>query len=591
MTAEEGPDTAPPPYSEPMTAPRARGWFRWAVFASAGAYGEAVLVSLFVNLLALSLPLFALVTFDQVDQFSFGNSTWRLAVGAVVILSFDFVLRMLRGHFAEAASSAAAARIEDRAFQRLLTAKMMDRSASDDLFFAVANDMNDLRKMMIAAPVLAIIDLPFIALFIGASYLIGGPVAFVPLIAVPIALFLSLILQLPLRAKLVRVRDWKQQRFRLVSETVIGMEAVKTAGSERLVQHRWEEITAEGFRQDRQAAALASWVVNLTALARNLVLVCAIAYGAHLYAGGGLSIGGLVAAAMLSVAAMLPLDRLANVLVDYHRGRIALDTIDGLMRRSVERPEGVAFAGAKRIDGALALQNATYRYPEQDASALNSVTFQIEAGEKVGLIGRIGSGKSTVARLIVGLCEPQDGLVAVDGLDIAQIDPARLRGGIGYVPQVVHLFEGSVRDNIALGAPSIDDEEVRRAARIAGVDEFTDKHAAGFGMPAGARGRALSSGERQSIAIARALMCDPSVLLLDEPTGSLDNTSEGKFRARLANAIDGKTLLLITNRASMLSLVDRLIVLDGGRIVADGPKQEVLDGLQGGVIQASRGTE
>ncbi len=591
MAVEEGPDSAPPPYSEPMTVPRVRGWFRQAIFASAGAYGEAALVALLLNILVLVVPLFAIVAFDQFTQFPFVNIVWRLAAGIAVVFGFDFVLRMLRSHFAEAVGSAAAARIEDRVFQRMLTAKMADRIDSEDLLAAVASDLKDLRAMMTAAPILALIDLPFIAVFIVACYLIAGPVALIPLIAVPVVLFLSLVLQLPLRSKVAQARDGARQRFRLASETLNGLETVRSVGSERALQRRWENITAETQRNARWTVGLSAWIANLTSVSGNLVLIGVFAYGAFRVFGGDLSIGGLVASALLAAAAMAPLDRLAGILVDYHRGRVALDALDDLMRGPVERPEGVAFAGPTRIDGAIAFQNVTFHYPGQAAPALNGVSFQIEAGEKVGLIGRIGSGKSTIARLTMGLYEPQDGLVAIDKFDIAQIDPAGLRGGIGYVPQDVHLFEGSIRDNIVLGVPSIDDESVQRAARIAGVDEFAEKHPAGYDMLVGARGHALSGGERQAVAVARALVRDPPVLLLDEPTGALDNTSEGRLRARLANAIGGKTLLLITNRASMLSLVDRLIVIDGGQIVADGAKQEVLDGLQGGVIQALQGTE
>ena len=593
MAVEEGPDSAPPPYSEPMTVPRARGWLRQAIFASAGTYGEAALVALLLNILALIVPLFAIVAFDQIARFDTGEVVLRLGAGVAIVFGFEFVLRVLRSHFAEAAGSATTARIEDRVFQRVLTAKMADRSNIEELSGTFAGDLKDLRAMMSAAPVLALIDLPFIALFIVACYLIGGPLALIPLIAAPIVLFLSLLLQLPLRATIVRARDGARQRIRFASDTFTGLETVKGTGSERALQRRWEEISADTHRQERRSQGFAAWISNLTSVAGSFVQVSVLAYGAYLILiiGSDLSIGGLVAATMLAAAAMAPLDRFATILIDYHRGRVVLDALDELMRRPVERPEGVAFAGPTRIDGAIAFQNVTFRYPGQATPALNGVTFQIEAGEKVGLIGRIGAGKSTIINLVLGLYEPQDGLVAVDKFDIAQIDPAVLRGDIGYVPQDVHLFDGSILDNIVMGAPVIDEEAVGRAATIAGVDEIANKNPAGYDMPVGARGQALSGGERQAVTVARALLRETPVLLLDEPTGALDNTSEGRLRARLANAIDGKTLLLVTNRASMLSLVDRLIVIDGGRIVADGPKQEVLDGLQGGVIKASRDTE
>ncbi len=591
MALEEQPDSAQPTRSEPIPVPGTHGWFRRAVFGSAGIYTEVVIVALLVNVLALAVPVFAVIVFDQLVPFFAEDLLWRLGAGIVIVFGFDFALRMLRSHFVDAAGGAATSRIEGHVFQRILTAKMAARGDLGSGLASIANDLNKLKTLLTAAPVLALVDLPFIALFILASYMIGGSVAFIPLIAVPIVLFLSLLLQLPMRLTVARACDSARRRIRFASDVLPGLETIRIAVSESDAQRRWEALTAETQDAARRAQGFAAWIANFTAVATGFVTVGVIAYGVYLVDQGDLSVGGLVAVAMLAAAAMSPLERIASVLVDYHRARVAMDAIDELMRAPVERPQGVVFSGATQIGGTIAFQNVSFRYPGQAAPALDGVSFQLEAGKKLGLIGRIGSGKSTVVRLILGLYQPGSGLVAMDGSDISQIDPGVLRGGIGCVPQEVHLFEGSVRDNIALGAKSIDNELINRAARIAGVDEFADRHPDGYGMPVGMRGETLSAGERQAVAIARALFCDPPVLLLDEPTASLDNTSEGRFRARLANVMGDKTLLLVTNRASMLALVDRLIVIDGGKIIADGAKQDVLDGLQGGFIQGIQNVE
>ena len=589
MALEEGPDSASP--LDPMTVPRARGWFRQAVLGSAGAYAEALLAAIFVNLLALAIPLFVIVIFDQIVQFNAVDLIWRLGAAVAVVIGLDFLLRMLRSHFAESAGAAAMARIEDRLFQRMVSVKLADSGDADKKLAAVADALKDLRGMMTAAPVLVLVDLPFIVLFIGACYFVGGPVALIPLVAVPTVLFVSLILQLLLRAQLSGAQGSVRQRLHIADEALNGLETVKSLGAEVALQRLWEDVTTSMHRETRRMRGVAAWITNLTSVAGKLVLVATIAYGAFLVIGGALSIGGLVAVALLAMAALAPLDRLAAVLVDYQRGRAALDAIDALMRVPVERPDGVAFAGSDTVAGRIAFQDVHFRYPGQPNPVLEGVTFQIEPGEKVGMIGRIGSGKTTILRLITGLYAPETGLVAVDGMDVSQFDPTDLRANFGVVSQDVQLFAGTLEENICLAGPTVEDEAVQRAAQIAGVDTIAEKHPLGYAMPVGARGQALSVGERQAVAVARALLPDPPVLLLDEPTAALDNTSEGRLRARLANVTGSKTLLLVTNRASMLSMVDRLIVVDKGRIVADGAKQEVLEGLQGGLIQTLQVSE
>ena len=268
---------------------------------------------------------------------------------------------------------------------------------------------------------------------------------------------------------------------------------------------------------------------------------------------------------------MAPLSQIAAILTRFNQARASLSALDILMRTPVDRPDGKSFVSRPNVAGQITFKEVTFTYPEQNTPALNKVSFSINAGEKVGIVGRIGCGKSTLERLLIGLYEPEESAILVDGTDVRQIDPADLRHSMGVVPQDQYLFYGSIKENIALGAPYADDATILRAARIAGVDEFVNRHPQGFDMPVGERGQMLSGGQRQAVSVARALLFDPPILLLDEPTSSMDNTSESRFKARLANLLGNKTLILITHRGSMLSVVDRLIVLDTGRVVADGP--------------------
>ncbi|MFZ0694238.1 MAG: ATP-binding cassette domain-containing protein, partial [Alphaproteobacteria bacterium] len=282
-----------------------------------------------------------------------------------------------------------------------------------------------------------------------------------------------------------------------------------------------------------------------------------------------------------------PLAQIAGLLTRYHQSMASLSALDKIMTTPVERPAGKAFLHRPTFQGSIEFKEVVFRYPGQETKALDKISFHVGAGERVGIIGRIGCGKSTIERLMIGIYEPTEGAVMVDGTDLRQIDPADLRRNTGCVPQDVYLFFGSVRDNIALGAPHVDDSAILRAAQISGVEDFIRQNPLGFDLLVGERGMTLSGGQRQAIAIARALVTDPPILILDEPTSSMDNRSEESFKQRLKEILPGKTLVLITHRASLLTLVDRLIVVDAGKVVADGQKDKVLQALSSGKIRTA----
>jgi ATP-binding cassette subfamily C protein LapB len=377
----------------------------------------------------------------------------------------------------------------------------------------------------------------------------------------------------------------------LAIEAVVGIETIKSMSLERHVLDRWNAQVNDTADAARVSNGIAAGLANLSTTVTLLAVVGAVAYRFEIIGDDVLSLGGLVAISMLMVSAMLLVGRLLSVLSELNQVDVSVSAIDVLMQLPVERSLKHIFPESGNVGGEIAFQDVSFRYPGQEFPALDNVSFRMEMEEKVGLIGRIGSGKSTVARLLMGLYEADAGVVAIGNSDTRLIDPGSLRAEIGSVPQDIQLFEGTVKENIALGMPQSDDNAIHRVARIAGVDEFTSRHAMGYEMPVGEYGNLLSGGQRQAVAIARSLLRDPAILLFDEPTGSLDNTSEGRFRVRLANVMGDKTLLLITNRASMLELVDRLIVIDAGKIIADGAKQEVLEGLQGGHIKPVAGVE
>jgi ATP-binding cassette subfamily C protein LapB len=335
-----------------------------------------------------------------------------------------------------------------------------------------------------------------------------------------------------------------------------------------------------------RARFLASLGVNFSLLAQNLVTVGVVVYGVYRIADGDMTVGALVACTIITGRAMAPLAQVAGILTRYHQARAAFDALDQVMALPNERPAEARFLHRPEVRGGIAFQNVDFRYPGERQAALERLSFTIAPGERVGLIGRIGSGKTTVEKLVLGLYEPDQGAVLIDGTDLRQIDPADVRRNVGCVLQDVFLFRGTIRDNIALGAPFADDQAVLRAAQIAGVEDFVARHPQGFDLDVGERGERLSGGQRQAVAVARALLRDPPILMLDEPTSAMDHDAENRLKQRLAGTLTGKTLLLVTHRTSLLSLVERLFVLDGGRLLADGPKDEVLKALADGRIRA-----
>jgi len=325
--------------------------------------------------------------------------------------------------------------------------------------------------------------------------------------------------------------------------------------------------------------------MHLSLLVQNAVTVMVVIVGVFRIGDGLMTTGALVAASLLSSRAMAPLGQVASLMVRLQQSIVSLGSLDKLMQTPLERPPGKVFLHRPSFRGQIEFRDVVFRYPSQSMAALNGISFFVGAGEKVGLIGRIGSGKSTIARLIVGLYQPVSGSILIDGTDLRQIDPADLRRNIGYAPQDPFLFFGSIKENISLGVSHADHETILRAATIAGVDDFLKRQPEGFDLAVGERGQYLSGGQREAVAIARALLLDPPLLLMDEPTGAMDNASEGRLKARLGQILTEKTLLLVTHRSSMLPIVDRLIVVDGGRIVADGSKEKVLEALGRGNLR------
>lgn len=563
---------------------RAGHWF-WSVMAeNRRLYRDVLVAALIINVFALALPLFSMNVYDRVVPNNAIETLWALSVGVLIVVCADFGLRTLRGYFVDLAGARADVKLSSAIMEKVLGLRMEVRPDSAGSFASNLRAFESVRDFISSATVTAFIDVPFALLFLVVIGWIAWPMVIPFVVGIALLLLYSLTVQRKMHALAETTYRASAQRNATLVEGLIGLETVKALGAESVIQAKWEKSAALVASVGARLRLLAATSSNGALWVQQMVSLTTIVIGVYLIHDGLLSMGGLIACYLLSSRAMAPIGQVAGLLVQYHSAATAFESLEELMKRPVERPQDKSFLSRPRLRGDIEFRNVSFAYGEDDVPVLRDVAFAIRAGERVGILGRIGSGKTTLEKLILGLYQPTGGAVLVDGIDLRQLDPAELRRNIGYVPQDVTLFYGSLRDNIVMGMPQADDDKVVRAARIAGIGEFVDSHPHGYGMLVGERGESLSGGQRQGVAIARAMIADPPILLLDEPTAAMDHASEEAVKQQLRRHADGKTLIVITHRTSLLDLVDRIIVVDAGRIVADGPKAQVVEALRQGRI-------
>jgi len=559
-----------------------RNWF-WANFWKHKVlYSEVVVAACMINLFGLAGSVFIMNVYDRVvpNGEAALYSLWALATGVLIVYIFDFLLRSLRAHFLDYAGRVADVKISAALFEQMMGMTMTARPASAGVLASNMKEFETLRDFFTSATMTALIDLPFVFLYIVIIAVIGGPIAFVPLAAVPLIVGVGWLLQKPLQKVIKQSLNESALKNALLFETIIGLETIKVQAAEGHVQRNWEELSEKSSRTSVKSRRISAFAQHWAMLVQQLVSMVIVIVGVYMISDGSLSMGGLIASVILSGRAMGPLAQVSGLLVRMAQSREALNQLDELMKKPVERPTGKHFVTLPHIEGRVEFRDVVFHYPEQSVPALNKINFIIEPGDHVGIIGAVGSGKTTIERLLINLYEPDSGSVQIDGTDVRQIDPGDLRRSVGAVQQSPQLFYGSVRHNITMGHETAPDRAVLKAAELSGVIEFLKDSSAGLDTQVGERGDSLSGGQRQSVAIARALLYDPPVMVFDEPTASMDPASENRLKKRLAELCVGKTTILITHKGSMLALVDKLILIDRGKLVAYGPKDEVISKLQ-----------
>ena len=563
-------------------------WF-WSVIAGSWRiYRDVLLASLLINLFALANPLFVMNVYDRVVPNDAIATLWVLAIGVSIVYGFDLLLKSLRTYFLEVAGKKSDVLLSSYIFQRVLGARMSERAQSVGAFASQLREFETVRNFITSTTITTFVDLPFVLLFLVVIAYIGGAIVFAPLVAIPIIIGFSLYIQRPLRFAVEQTYQAGAQKNAALIETLSNLETVKVLGAEGRIQGVWESSVGHLARWGQRTRLLSSTSTTVSGAVQQFCSVAVVVIGVYLISERELTMGALIACVMLTQRALAPMAQVAGLLVNYHQARTAYEGLEQMIAKRQEREPEQSFVQRPRLNGGIRFDRVRFSYPDEEVTSLDGVSFTINPGERVGIIGRIGSGKSTLQKLMLGLYQADEGSVLIDGVDIKQIDPADLRRNIGCVPQDSVLFFGSIKENIIYGSPHVEDSEIINAAKIAGVTEFANNHPAGFDRMVGEGGQSLSGGQRQSIAVARAVLNDPPIYLLDEPSTGMDSSTESLLKKNLMEECHGKTLVLVTHKTALLSLVDRVLVLDRGKLIADGPKEPVLDALRKGQLRVAQ---
>ncbi len=561
-----------------------RHWFWGALLEQAPLYRDVLGAALLINVFALVMPIFSMNVYDRVVPNNATETLWMLALGVLLVVGMDFMMRLLRGHFIDLASARIDVKLSALIMERVLGMRLEAKPASVGSFTSNLRSFESVRDFIASATVTALIDFPFALIFLLVILWISWPLVLIPIIGLVVGVIYAYVVQHKMHELSETTYRAAALRNAALVESLTALETIKTQGAEGVVQNKWERTSAFLSRTNAQMRLLSASATNGAATITQIVSVALIVAGVYLIHERMLTMGGLIAVNMLGGRAIAPLGQAVGMLMQFQNARMSLETLDKLMAQPVERPDASAFIHRPEIEGAIEFRDVSFSYPGQDEPALQNVSLRIAPGEHVVILGRTGSGKTTLQKLMLGLYQPTAGAVRIDGIDLRQLDPADLRRNVGFVGQDATLFYGTLRENIAIGAPYADDSAIVQAAEIAGLTQFVNRHPKGFDMLIGERGESLSGGQRQEVAIARAVLMDPPVLFFDEPTSAMDFTTEAGFKERLRRFAAHKTMVIVTHRSSLIDLATRMIVVDDGRIVADGPREKVVQALQSGRI-------
>jgi ATP-binding cassette subfamily C protein LapB len=557
-------------------------WFWSTLKLSRSIYKDVLYASLLINLFVLASPLFTMNVYDRVVPNNAIETLWVFAIGVIIVYSIDTFLKFTRTYLLETAAKKSDIIMSSIIFEKVLDLKMEHHPASVGSFSSKLKDFDSIRNFLTNATMAVLIDLPFAVIFLAVIGYIGGSIVLIPMITMLLIISYAIFIKNPLKESIESTHEANAKKSSILIETLNNIETVKSLGSLNQIQWRWEESIGEIADKGLKSRLLSASIPTITQMLIQLNTVMIVVYGVYQIEAFELSMGGLIAVVILSGRTLAPMGQVAALMTNYEDTKTSYEAINEIITKPSERPSGKKFVETPKFSGHIEFVDVTFTYPNSEIPALKNVSFEIKPGDKVGIIGRIGSGKSTITKLLLGIYEPDSGQILIDGIDIKQIDPADLRKKIGYVSQEVMLFRGTVKDNITFRASHASDGEMVRAANISTTADFIKKHPKGYEMPIQERGLGLSGGQKQSIGIARAFLLNAPIMLMDEPSNAMDQVTESKLINNMSKNLNETTTLFITQKMNLLKIVDRVIVMNNGKIFIDAPKDEALKKLSSG---------
>lgn len=554
-------------------------WFWGTLKYSRTIYSDVLVASFLINLFALASPLFTMNVYDRVVPNNAIDTMWVLATGVFVVYTFDMLLKFMRSYFLENAAKKSDIIMSSIIYEKVLNLKMSEKPKSVGSFASNLKDFDSIRGFFASTTIAAMVDLPFTLVFLFVIYIIADWLVYLPIASALIIVLYSFILERPLRRSVESTYEASAYKNSILIETLTALETIKSMGITGSFQWKWEEATGDIASKSLKSRIITNSITTFVNYMVSINTVALVVAGVYSINDKSLSMGGLIAVVMMGSRALAPLGQVASLVANFQQTKTAYNAIDDIMNLPTEREVGKKFVTRPLFKGKIEFKNVSFVYPGTENAVLNNVSFVIEPGESVGIIGTNGSGKSTIEKLIIGLYSPTEGSILIDDIDISQIDPADLRRNISYIPQDVVLFQGTLKQNIVSKKPDATDEQILKAAEISGVGNFINTNPLGFDMNVGERGEFLSGGQRQAIGVARALIEVSPILLFDEPSNAMDSVNENTLIHTMENLKKNNTLILISHKNTLLSLVDRLILIDNGAKALDGTKESVIKQL------------
>ena len=570
-----------------------KSWFWKVIWRFKGYYYQVILATFIINFLALVSSLYVMNVYDRVIPNQAYETLWVLSIGVMLAILFEFLAKMIRGHLTDIAGKKADLIISSAIFRRMMALRLADRPASAGSYANNLREFESVREFMTSASLLVLVDLPFLLLFITVIFIVGGKLAIVPAIIIPIVIIVGFIVQRPLSRYINESMKESSQRQGLAVEALEGIETLKTNNATGWAQQRWDAYTAKTSASSIKVKDTANFMINFSVAMQQLNTVFLVLFGTYLIHNENtaerITMGALIAAVILSGRALSPLAQVAGLATRFQQAKLALEGLNNIIERPIERVPERKYISPSNIQGNITFENTCFQYQEDGKPAVSNLNLQIRAGEKIGILGRIGSGKSTMLKLASGLYDGSTGNVMLDNIDMRQIDPNFLRSQILLLSQSPRLFLGTLRENMDLARSDgySSDQELLEALQRFGLDKIIRSHPKGLDMPLGEDGLGLSGGQKQIIALARMTLRNPRIVLLDEPTTGLDQATERMSLQAISQWAQDKTLLVVTHRPQVLQIVNRIIVMDEGKVVMDGPRDLVLQRL----MQNERGTD